>query len=104
MAYERHLEENIFALHEHLTNGSYRHSGYQPFTIHDPKQRQIHKATVQDRLVHQVLVSAIEPLFEPQFIYDSYSCRKDKGTHAAVNRLQSFLILNQLSQLHGYDP
>ena len=95
MAYERHLEWNIFGLHEQLASGQYRHGGYQPFTIHDPKQRQIHKATVQDRLVHQALVSAIEPLFEPQFIYDSYSCRKGKGTHAAVARLRSFL--NQAS-------
>ncbi len=89
--YERNLEENIFTLHEQLMKGSYKHSSYEPFTIHDPKQRQIHKAIVQDRLVHQALVSAIEPLFEPQFIYDSYSCRKGKGTHAAVTRLRRFL-------------
>lgn len=42
--------------------------------------------------MHQALVSAIEPLFERQFIYDSYSCRKKKGTHAAVNRLRTFLL------------
>lgn len=62
-----------------------------PFQICDPKQRQIHKATVQDRLVHQAIVSEIEPLFEPRFIFDSYSCRKGKGTHAAVARLRKFL-------------
>lgn len=90
-AYERHLEENIFNLHDELTLGSYRHYRYMPFTICDPKQRQIHKATVQDRLVHQAVVTAIEPLFERQFIYDSYSCRLNKGTHAAVTRLQRFL-------------
>lgn len=41
--------------------------------------------------VHQLIVSAIEPLFEPQFIFDSFSCRKNKGTHAAVTRLRTFL-------------
>ena len=69
----------------------YEHGVYQPFTICDPKQRQIHKATVRDRLVHQAIVSAIEPLFEGRFIYDSYSCRVEKGTHAGVVRLGSFL-------------
>ncbi len=59
--------------------------------ICDPKQRQIHKAIVRDRLVHQVVVSAIEPLFEKQFIFDSYSCRIGKGTHAGVARLGLFL-------------
>jgi retron-type reverse transcriptase len=46
---------------------------------------------VQDRLVHQAIVSAVEPVFEEQFIYDSYSCRINKGTHAGVARLQLFL-------------
>ena len=90
-AYERNLEQNLFELSERLLKGRYRHDTYVPFTIHDPKERRIHKSTVTDRVVHQALVSAIEPLFEPQFIYDSYSCRKGKGTHAAVARLRMFL-------------
>lgn len=89
--YERYIEANIFHLHKLLVDGTYRHGRYKPFTVCDPKQRLIHKATVQDRLVHQALVSAIEPYFERHFIYDSYSCRKGKGTHAAVSRLQKFL-------------
>lgn len=71
--------------------GNYEHGAYKPFTICDPKQRQIHKATVRDRLVHQAIVSAIEPLFEKRFIYDSYSCRVGKGTHVGVTRLRLFL-------------
>lgn len=70
---------------------TYTHDVYQPFTICDPKQRQIHKATVRDRLVHQAIVSIVEPLFEKRFIYDSYSCRIGKGTHAGVERLGLFL-------------
>ena len=44
-----------------------------------------------DRIVHQAVVTAIEPLFEKRFIYDSYSCRVDKGAHAGVLRLKTFL-------------
>ena len=91
MAYERRLEDNLFALRDELQSGEYRHGAYHPFTIHDPKERSISKATVKDRIVHQALVNIIEPLFDRRFIYDSYSCRVGKGTHAAVRRLQTFL-------------
>jgi retron-type reverse transcriptase len=91
MGYERHLEDNLFALREELLAGTYQHQSHQPFTIYDPKRRQIHKASVKDRVVHQAIVSVIEPLFDPRFIHDSYSCRIGKGTHAAVDRLGSFL-------------
>lgn len=89
--YQKQVVENIRGLHESLTSGSYYHGNYQPFTICDPKTRKIHKATARYRLVHQAIVSAIEPLFEKRFIYDSYSCRLSKGTHAGVRRLGIFL-------------
>ncbi len=46
---------------------------------------------MSDRIVHQAIVSAIEPLFERHFIHDSYSCRVGKGTHRGVKRLRVFL-------------
>lgn len=91
MVFERRLEDNLFDLHDALAAGEYRHGAYEPFTIHDPKQRTIHKATVRDRLAHQAIINVIEPFFESSFIFDSYSCRIGKGTHAAVSRLRQFL-------------
>lgn len=32
----------------------------------------------------------IEPIFERGFLYDSYACRKGKGTHAAVERASAY--------------
>jgi len=90
--FERFIEYNLFKLQDQLKSDSYKHDRYIPFTVHDPKQRSVHKATVKDRVVHQLVVSAIEPLFDKTFIYDSYSCRKGKGTHAAVQRLKTFLL------------
>lgn len=37
--------------------------------------------------------------FEPTFIFDSYSCREDKGTHRAVRRLHYFA--NAVRRVHG---
>lgn len=89
--FERNLERNLFTLQNDLRSGAYQHRPYHAFTVHDPKARSIHKATVRDRVVHQAVVSAIEPIFERRFINDSYSCRLGKGTHAAVARLRRFL-------------
>ncbi|MBI1908183.1 hypothetical protein HYS28_02070 [Candidatus Uhrbacteria bacterium] len=90
MEFERHLEDNVFSLHEELAGGIYRHGPYHRFHVFDPKHRIIHKATVRDRLVHHAVYRVLLPIFERSFIFDSYSCREGKGTHAAVRRLEVF--------------
>jgi RNA-directed DNA polymerase len=84
------LFENIFSLHRALQAKTYSHSGYQAFKISDPKPRDIHKATVRDRLLHHALYRQLYPFFDRTFIADSYSCRNRKGTHRAMMRLRTF--------------
>ncbi len=84
------LEENIFSLYRELQSGTYKHSAYDSFYVHDPKLRLIHKAEVRDRILHHAIVRAIEPLFESTFIFDSYSSIKGKGTHRAIMQLRAF--------------
>lgn len=88
--FESCLEDNLFLLHQELESKTYRHRKYTAFNIYDPKFRNIHKATVRDRIVHHAICSIIEPIFDKTFIFDSYSCRKNKGMHRAVNRLSNF--------------
>lgn len=88
--FELYLEDNIFALHQEISNRTYRHGEYHGFYITDPKVRHIHKASVRDRVVHHALFSALNPVFEPTFISDSYSCRKGFGTHKGFRRLVSY--------------
>lgn len=88
--FERYLMHNVLALHHNLANGTYRHGGYRHFKISDPKPRDIHKASVRDRLLHHALYRQLYPFFDRTFISDSYSCREGKGTHRAVNRFHSF--------------
>ena len=45
-----HLMDNIISLHQDLVHHTYKHGGYQAFNISDPKPRNIHKASVRDRL------------------------------------------------------
>ena len=89
------LEAEINRLKRELENGTYRHGAYRVFVIHDPKERLISAAPFRDRVVHHAVHDVIEPLLDRTFIYDSYACRKTKGTHKAVDRAQSFLRLNK---------
>ena len=89
--FERNLEHELFKLSEDLLSGSYVHGSYADFCMRDPKFRQIHKATVRDRVVHQALFDVLYPQFERRFYFDSYSSRKKKGTYAAISRVSDFL-------------
>lgn len=91
--FQLHLVDNLFALHEDLIHHTYRHGGYQAFKISDPKPRDIHKATVRDRLVHHAIHRVLYPFFEKVFASDTFSCRVGKGTHAALSRFRSFLYV-----------
>ncbi len=82
--------DNIFLLHRDLTNHNYRHGGYQAFNISDPKPRNIHKASVRDRLLHHAIYRILYLFFDKVFVSDSFSCRLGKGTHKALNRFRVF--------------
>ena len=89
-AFALELPHNIILLHDELKNKTYAHGDYAAFTINDPKPRNIHKATVRDRLLHHALYRILYPYFDTKFIADSYSCRNNKGTHKALDRFRSF--------------
>jgi RNA-directed DNA polymerase len=84
------LMDNILTLHQDLKSKTYRHGKYIAFKINDPKPRDIHKASVRDRLLHHAIYRILYPYFDKKFIYDSYSCRLGKGTHKAINRFRDF--------------
>jgi RNA-directed DNA polymerase len=88
--FQAKLMDNIFSLHHDLENKTYTHGDYVAFNISDPKPRQIHKATVRDRLLHHLIYQELCEFFDSKFIHDSYSCRLYKGTHRAINRLRDF--------------
>lgn len=90
--FQAKLMDNIFDLFNDLKNKTYKHGGYFAFNISDPKPRQIHKATVRDRLLHHLIYQELYGYFDSKFIHDSYSCRIEKGTHKAINRFRDFSL------------
>ena len=99
--FEWQLEENIFQLHRDLKYRRYKHGAYTSFYIRDPKQRHIHKATVRDRVLHHAVFAVLNPIFEPTFISNSFSCRIGKGTHKGIDILDK--TLRQISS-NGFKP
>lgn len=86
----RNLMMNVISLHTDLSNKSYYHGVYEHFIVSDPKRRDIHKATVGDRILHRAVYRSLYPFFDHAFISDSFSCRNGKGTHRALNRFRDF--------------
>ena len=86
--FQLRLMDNILSLHTDLKNKTYLHGPYHAFNISDPKPRNIHKASVRDRLLHHAIYRVLYPYFDKKFISDSYSCRLNKGTHRAMERFQ----------------
>jgi len=81
---------NIFSLYSDLKDKKYNHGVYKQFKINDPKPRDIHKATVRDRLLHHAIYRILYPFFDRKFIPDSYSCRLKKGQHKAIRKFQEY--------------
>ena len=85
-----HLEKELYRLQYELQTQTYRPGDYHEFYVYEPKLRKISAAPYRDRVVHHALCNVVEPIFERTFIYDSYACRKGKGTHKAVDRFTTF--------------
>lgn len=90
LEFSANLEENLISLHCDLISGRYQHGGYTSFVVKDPKHRIIHKACVRDRLLHHAVYRVLYPYFNRKFIFDSFSSRKSKGTHAGIERFRKF--------------
>lgn len=96
--FQFNLMENILSLHADLSSRRYKHSPYLAFNISDPKPRNIHKAAVRDRLLHHAIYKNLYPFFDKTFAASSFSCRKGKGMHKAINTFRSYIY--QTSQNH----
>lgn len=88
LRFERNLEDNLLSLYRELCSRRYVVGTSICFIINDSVQREVFAADFRDRVVHHFLYNRLSPFFEKKFIYDSYSCRKGKGTLFGIRRLQ----------------
>lgn len=88
LAFEMDLEHNMIVLYEQIRGRMYRPSPGICFITEDPVKREIFASPFRDRVVHHLLFNYLAPLFERRMIYDSYSCRKGKGTSLGIERFE----------------
>lgn len=89
--FEVFWRENLVHLKEDIINRKWKPSRSKAFITHTPVDREIFAAPFRDRIVHHLLYAVVAPWWDKQFIYDSYSCRRGKGTDFGVVRMQSFM-------------
>lgn len=86
-AFEVDYINNLTELWEEVNEYRYEIGKSICFIVKYPKLREVFAADFRDRIIHHLLISKLEPLFENEFIVDSYSCRKGKGTLYGVTKL-----------------
>jgi len=91
LKFEINYEQELFKLYEEIKNKTYKVGKSIAFIINKPVQREIFAASFRDRVVHHLIFNYINPIVEPQFIPNSYSCRKEKGTLYGIKQASSYL-------------
>lgn len=91
LSFELEYESNLLKLYEEIREEQYKPGRSICFINYKPVKREIFAANFRDRIVHHLIFNYLNPIVEPGFIKDSYSCRKGKGTHFAIKRMRSFM-------------
>jgi hypothetical protein len=85
--FEKYAILYIWDLYYEIDNRAYRPGSSRAFIIEQPVVREIFAANFRDRLVHHLLFSLTAEWWDRHFIYNSFSCRKGKGTLLGIRQL-----------------
>jgi retron-type reverse transcriptase len=88
LRFEMDLETRLYDLHRQIQDRRYEPKPSLAFIVFKPVQREVFAADFSDRVVHHLYFNYVNPIFEHIYIEDCYSCRKGRGTHYGVKRLE----------------
>lgn len=88
LEFSHNVEENLIQIQNELIWKTYEVGKYREFYVYEPKKRLIMALPFKDRVVQWAIYRVLEPILDKQYIYDSYGCRKGKGTQKAADRVQ----------------
>lgn len=91
LAFESEYERKCVELWREINSGTYHPSRSIAFIINKPVKREVFAADFRDRIVHHLIARHIVPLLEEQFINDSYSTRKGKGTLYGILKIEEHI-------------
>ncbi len=91
LKFELYYEHNLIELCNEIINFRYEPRPSICFIVNKPVKREVFAADFRDRIIHHLIFNYISPVFEKRFINDTYSCRKGKGTHYGIQRVNHFI-------------
>jgi RNA-directed DNA polymerase len=98
-SYGENLEEKLTALHERVHRGSYRvrpaKRSYIPKA--DGSKRPLSIWCLEDKIVHQAVVTVLEAIYEQDFVGFSYGFRPGRGQHDALDALHAGIYRRQVN-------
>lgn len=89
--FEACAAEHLTHLCDELWNRVYQPDPSSCFIITDPKLREVFAAQFCERIVHHLYYNYTHEMLERNFIADSYSCIKRRGTHYGIKRLEGHI-------------
>lgn len=91
--FAKHLDKNIAMLNHELKSKSYKPLPVKRVEIPKPGGgiRKLGIPSVRDRVVQQVLLDILQPIFDPGFHPSSYGYRPGRSCHQAIAKAQMFI-------------
>ncbi len=90
-SFELNWIENLVNLCDAITERRYEPGAAVAFIVFDPMVREIFASQFKDRVVHHFLYDMQAEWWDRRFISESFSCRVNKGTLAAVKCAQKHM-------------
>lgn len=91
MNFSRNETYNLNKLRSSLIDETYKFSGYNEFVVYEPKERIINAPFYKDKIIQVAINNVLKEVINPTFIFDSYACIDNKGTHKCAKRIQYFM-------------
>ncbi len=91
IAREADLEKNMQQLYKDICAWNYQIGTTKRYIVADPVVREIVALSFRDRIVQHLVSHYLMPLFESQWIHDSYANRVGKGTLFGIRRVDKFM-------------
>lgn len=91
--HNKNREANIQALHKMLVDKKFKTSEYSTFPVYEPKERLVYSLPFfPDRILHHAIMLQLDPILNPTFTSDTYSCIKGRGIHKAIEAVKKSMI------------
>lgn len=91
LEFEVNYEQHCVDLWREINEHRYKPRRSIAFVVEHPVKREIFAADFRDRVVHHLISRRIYPLLEKQFLPDSYSTQKGKGTLYGIQRIEQHI-------------